>query len=200
MSNVSFRLGTPAYDAGASAVDGAIYVSKAKKCIGLGTSSGITTLVGPPAKNITVPGNINLASYSIDSMVKSMGAGLFELVLLWKVASSSSETYKYYAQRQYFNVSSTLTGAYYFTYYGGDTIPAQTLYYYNGADATTESKAIETSVVNQSGIIQVQSNIAINYSGTYANITCCPRMILNKLATDDYYSTANAVGLNPWGT
>lgn len=211
MSNVSFMLGTLTNNAGASAVDGAIYVSRTKKCIGLGTRyatslgttiSRITTLVGPPAKTLFVPSTENLV-YDINQAVKSMGAGTFELVLLWKLASSSSGNYKYDAQRLYFNVASTIssTDASYFSYYGGDaTIPAQTLYYYNGALAATESKAIETSVEYVNQTIQVHTSIAINYSGNYANITCCPRMILNKLATNDYDKDVDDAGLNPWGT
>ena len=212
MSNVSFMLGTLTNNAGASAVDGAIYVSRTKKCIGLGTRyatslgttiARITTLVGPPAKTLFVP-STDKSVYDINSAVKSMGAGTFELVLLWKLASSSSSaTYKYCAQRQYFNVASTIspTNASYFSYYGGDgTLPAQTLYYYNGALTVTEDKAIETSVEYVNQTIQVHTSIAINYSGTYANITCCPRMILNKLATHDYDKDVDDVGLNPWGT
>lgn len=211
MSNVSFMLGTLTNNAGKSAVDGAIYVSRTKKCIGLGTRyatslgttiSRITTLVGPPAKTLFVPSTENLV-YDINQAVKSMGAGTFELVLLWKLASSSSGNYKYDAQRLYFNVASTIssTDASYFSYYGGDaTIPAQTLYYYNGALAATESKAIETSVEYVNQTIQVHTSIAINYSGNYANITCCPRMILNKLATNDYDKDVDDAGLNPWGT
>lgn len=211
MSNVSFMLGTLTNNAGKSAVDGAIYVSRTKKCIGLGTRydtglgttiARITTLVGPPAKTLFVPSTENLV-YDINQAVRSMGAGTFELVLLWKLASSNSGNYKYDAQRLYFNVASTIssTDASYFSYYGGDaTIPAQTLYYYNGALATTESKAIETSVKYENQTIQVQTSIAINYSGKYANITCCPRMILNKLATNDYDKDVDDAGLNPWGT
>ena len=210
MSNVSFMLGTLTNNAGKSAVDGAIYVSRTKKCIGLGTrydtshgtTARITTLVGPPAKTLFVPSTENLV-YDINQAVRSMGAGTFELVLLWKLASSNSGNYKYDAQRLYFNVASTIssTDASYFSYYGGDaTIPAQTLYYYNGALATTESKAIETSVKYENQTIQVHTSIAINYSGKYANITCCPRMILNKLATNDYDKDVDDAGLNPWGT